>query len=834
MSQDEKKKEAPLSIEELLALLRSEHGDEALTPQKNNTKPKEPDEETSLDDFEFDDSPIEANYLNYNRIGVGVSSATTTPPAAPIDPVSADETPPEEEEEEGETVILPWGEEMEETLDPIDRAIRQRHLERRGTETKLISPEELPPIEEEEEIPEELPPIEEEEEIPEELPPIEEEEEIPEELPPIEEEEEIPEELPPIEEEEVPAGLPREEDEDGVPTYDLTEGLDVELNGFEWKPKPRGKGSTTPIDDSTQSDVYHSRVVLPSRKKDKEFSAYSQGSYIKEGYKAHLKREFMRLQWLILIVVVAFITENLDIVGVTVLMPSQNPFLASCLSMALVIASLIPIAGEFKDGFLLLLHGKPVPESMLTPLFLVPFGYYTLNLATGRAPLMVFGFAFSVAAILVKLQTLLRYLREAKTFRVVSLEKPKRVLSVLSREEAKGESEAFAPYVTPDVAYYSVKRTLFVDDYFKMTNAISRNKLVYALFFALSFGAAALTFAIALASYTWQEALGYAMISLYFTLPAAGFLTYEIPLLWASFGAANTQAAIIGEAAFERIADEGVVSFADSDIFSANDIKLCNILLFRESMLEPMLEYAALVFDEINSSVATVIKRSVPQYEMKDEIRIVLASEGGLDTWINGKRVLLGSYSYLTEHKLLFPKGFSYAENGLSQLFVAVDGDVWGKFDFEYTLDRDSRGALEYLENAGYFIAIRSLDPNLTHAMLSGLLKFDASPIRLVKTADGHELLRMRKRATSPFVSVARTKSLMNAVVLSGKSAYVTKVGMILSAFSLLIGAVLVLLSLLLTSSILLSGVGVVLYQLFWILPILILTLTYVRNGRRK
>ncbi|MBR2987133.1 MAG: hypothetical protein IKC63_03855, partial [Clostridia bacterium] len=166
MSQDEKKKEAPLSIEELLALLRSEHGDEALTPQKNNTKPKEPDEETSLDDFEFDDSPIEANYLNYNRIGVGVSSATTTPPAAPIDPVSADETPPEEEEEEGETVILPWGEEMDETLDPIDRAIRQRHLERRGTETKLISPEELPPIEEEEEIPEELPPIEEEEEIP--------------------------------------------------------------------------------------------------------------------------------------------------------------------------------------------------------------------------------------------------------------------------------------------------------------------------------------------------------------------------------------------------------------------------------------------------------------------------------------------------------------------------------------------------------------------------------------------------------------------------------------------------------------------------------------------
>ena len=638
-------------------------------------------------------------------------------------------------------------------------------------------------------------------------------------------------------EEEIPVEVPkavREEDDDGVPTYDLTEGYGVRVHEFAWKPKPRGKGSTTPIEEKKQGAFYENRVTLPSRRKDKEYTAYSQRSYIKEGYKAKLKQEMTRLQWLLLFALLAFIFENLDLVGVTALTPAENPLLAMGISTAIILLSIIPIGREFWDGLVLMLRGKPIPESIVLPLALFPIGYYGLMLATDSIPVMLFGFAFAVLTILVKLQTLFRFLREAKTFRVVSADKPKRVLSLLTKEQSQGEREAFAPYVTPDVEYYAAKRTLFVDDYFKMTNAIGKNKLAITLYLVLSIGAAALVFVIALSSLTWQAALSYALLSFYFTLPFVCTLLYELPLLWASFAASEYQAAIIGEAAFEEFGDEGVVSFADSDIFSSSDITLCNILLFRESAVEKLLEYTALVFDEINSSVANVIKRSIPQYAMEDDIRIVGAYEGGLESLINGKRVLMGSYAFLVENKIAMPQGYSYEESTLSQLFVAVEGDVWGKLDFEYTLDDDSRGALDYLEHAGYYIAIRTLDPNLTHAMLARLLRYDVSPIRLIKSTDGYELLRMRKRASSPFVSTKRTKALMNALVLAGKSAYVQKAGMIFAAFSLLIGTVLMLLSVKLSSTVLLSGVGAVLYQIFWLLPVLLLTGTYVRNKKRK
>ena len=734
------------------------------------------------------------------------------PPIEEVDEV--DELPPIEEADEVDE--LPPIEEVDEVdeLPPIKEADEV---------------DELPPIEEADEV-DELLPIEEADEV-DELPPIEDADEV-DELPPIEGADEV-DELLPIEDADIKE-IPREVDEDGVPTYDLAEGYDVTVRAFAWTPKPRGKGSTTPIDDEIAEGGIGANTVLPSRRKDKEFTAYAQGMHIREGYKSRLKQEFTRFQWGFLIVLVAFICENLDLVGVTILMPSENLILSTAISAALIVLASIPILCELWDGLVMLLRAKPVSESLLIPLMLIPLGYYAVLLVSDTAPVMQFGFAFAVAALIAKLQSLFRYLREAKTFRVVSSEKPKRVLSSLSKTQGKEEREAFAPYVTPDAEFYAVKRTLFADGYFAMTNAVSRNQLANALYLVLSVGAAALVFGVSLASHIWQEALSYALISFYFTLPFATLFIYELPLLLASFAAAEHQAAIIGAAAFERVGDEGVVSFADSDIFSANDITLCNILLFREEKVERLLEYTALVFDEINSSVATVIKRSVPQYRMDDPITVLSSVEGGIEVMIDSKRVLLGSHSFMNENKVAMPLGFVYEDSNLTQLFVSVDGDLWGKLDFEYSLDRDSREALEYLENAGYYIAIRSLDPNLTHDMLAKLLKFDISPIRLVKSKEAHELLRMRKHTASPFVSVSRTKSLIGALVLSGKSAYTTKVGMILAGFSLVVGVALVLLSVLLDSVILLSGVGVVLYQIFWILPILLLTLAYVKNKQSR
>ena len=888
---EEKKNSGQMNLEELLALLKSEHGEDALTSNKN--KPKPPvDEESSLDSFEFDDTPIEADYLNYNRIGVGVSAAvaeretdsepevetvvepeveavvepevetvvepeveTVVEPEveavvepeveavvepeveAVVEPEVEVAVEPEEEtvvepevetvvepeveavvEPEEETVVepeveavvepevevLPWDEEPAavETPDPIYQAIRKRYMQKRN----LIEPEVEPIVDEV----------------------------IEPEVEPIADEVVEPEVEPIVDEVIEPEVEPEISDEEGVPTCDVGEGYGVTKRQFEWTPKNRQKGGSTPIDEKTEDRFYDGRTVLPSRKHDKEFTANTQSDYIKKGYKASLKKEIRRLGVLFIITLIAFIVENLDLVGVTVFEPESNLILSLCLSFSIIVAALVLLRRELWDGTVLLFKGKAIPESFLLPMLLVPIVYYTVSLYLGTAPILLFGFAFAVLAVMAKLQTLLRLFREAKTFQIVSAEKPKRVLTVLPKEQAAKEAEAFSAYTSPDAEYYAIKRSLFVDGYFKMTNAIAKNKLVSVLYMALSLAAAALIFVISLTSSPWHTALAYALVSIYFTLPFSGFLLFELPLFRAAFSAADKQAAIIGEAAIEPYSDEGAVSFADSDLFSSDNIALCNILLFSESYVEKLLTYTALAFDEINSQVATVVKRSVPQYDFKDEITVLGAYDGGLEVKINKERVLLGSYAFMEENKILPPAGFGYEENGYSQLFVAVEGVMLGKLDFEYTLDRDCKGALDYLERAGYFIAIRTLDPNITYALLKKLLKYDISPIRLVKASDGVERMRMRKHSGGSIVSASKTKSLIGALVLAEKSADIQKIGLFFGFLSLFIGSLVVLLSVKLASDVLLSGIGVVLFQLFWFLPILLLTVLFVRGIRSK
>jgi len=968
VSNENPKKNSQMNLEELLALLKNERGEDAVTPTKKVVKPIA-DEESSLDNYEFDDTPIEADYLNYNRIGVGVSAVNATVKkndGESVEALEAIEAPDEIEEVEEldeieeveeldeieeveeleeieeveeleeieEVEELEEIEEVEELeeieeveeLDEIEEVEELDEIEEVEELDEIEEVEELDEVEEVEELDEveeveeldeveevedldeieeveeldeveevedldeieeveeldeieeveELDEIEEVEELDEieeveELDEIEEVEELDEieeveELDEIEEVEELDEieeveELDEIEEveeldeiEEVEAldeieeveeldeieaveELDEIEEVEELDEIEEVEKLDESENhesGFVWTPKKRQKGSTTPIDEAVFDDYYAHHAVMPSRKGDKEFTSYSQREYIKNAYKAHLQKEFRLLGWLLLVSLFAFLCENMDLLGVTVLSLDTNPFLAIGVSLVWIVLSAVLVGREFLDGVKLLASGKVIPESVLLVALLVPLGYYGYALLSGDTPLMLFGFAFAALALLTKLQTVLRYLREAKTFRVVALEKPKRVLSVLPDEQKTAEADAFSAYVSPDTRYYAVKRALFVDDYFKMTNAIAKNKLTVLLFMALSLAASTLVFVISMLSYTWEQSLSYALISFYYTLPFSSLLLFEVPIFRAAFAAYEKQAAIVGEAAAEQYTGEGVVSFVDSDIFSPADITLCNILLFREAHVEKLLAYTALAFDEINSPVASVIKQSIPQYQFDDEITVVDVYDGGLEVKINGERVILGSYAFMQENRIAMPKGYVYAENGYSQLFVAVEGELLGKYDFDYRMDRDSKGALDYLERSGYYIALRTLDPNITYELLKKMLRYDVSPICIVKTGDNASRLRMRKRGSSPIVSASRAKSLVAALVLLGKSALSQKIGMFFSAISMVTGALVVLLSVKLGSSVLLSGLGVVLFQCFWLLPGLLTSVLCVRNRRSK
>ncbi len=628
-------------------------------------------------------------------------------------------------------------------------------------------------------------------------------------------------------------------DDDGLPDYDLSNAFGLVSLDSNVAPKKRGRGATTPIEEPEppvrKLEKNKKRYILPSKKKNGEYTAPSQKEYIKKGYRKQMSSEIMRLGVLLLLTVVAFATESLPLIGVTLFSPEAHPAFTMIVSVLLILGASFCLIRELTDGVILLFHGHPIPESFLPFMILSPLAYYLSVSFQKETTAVLLGFAFCLGALLFKGGTILRVAREARAFFVLIADTPKRVVAPLSAEQAAKENAVFGPYLSNSAGYFSVKRTLFVSDYFKATNTLSQSKLAILFFLPLSLAGAVGIFLLGYAGgKSLPSSFSYASLSLLYTLPLSSSLLYEIPLLWAQAAAGEEKAAFIGEAAVEEYAAGGVMSFSDADLFPPSHIALVNITLFDERRIEALMNDTALIFDEINSPVGTVLLRAGDVKMPAGGIRIANVYDDGIEAIIAGEEVLTGSYRFMEAFGALFPTDYTYEPGLDSQLFTSVNGVVLGRLDFNYQLDPDMKASLQYLADAGLYAAVRTMDPNLTPAFLAALIGDPDCPVKLIKAGDDRERLRMRKHLPGNVISSGNTRSLMNALVLCSKSDYVRKIGIVLAGASLFSGLAIVVLSLYLDSQVFFSGYGIGLFHLFWLLPILLISSLFLRNRHRK
>ena len=86
-----------LSIDELLTRLRDEHGVDFGQKASEEKKPKKPESESEkeIDEYNFDNRPFQADYINYNIVGRGMvekpSDATADIPPEEVASLNEDD-----------------------------------------------------------------------------------------------------------------------------------------------------------------------------------------------------------------------------------------------------------------------------------------------------------------------------------------------------------------------------------------------------------------------------------------------------------------------------------------------------------------------------------------------------------------------------------------------------------------------------------------------------------------------------------------------------------------------------------------------------------------------
>lgn len=167
-----------------------------------------------------------------------------------------------------------------------------------------------------------------------------------------------------------------------------------------------------------------------------------------------------------------------------------------------------------------------------------------------------------------------------------------------------------------------------------------------------------------------------------------------------------------------------------------------------------------------------------------------------------------------------------------SILFMTIADEVVAKIQTDYMMDPDFEPLLNQLYKAGICVGIKTRDPNISDAMLSRKIKISKYPVKVLRMKPNENATDVEESIDSGIVSKEGAKELLQSLSLCEKVSESIKNNLIVKIFSLALSFVLSILAVVFSASGMLNSFWIVLFQLFWLIPIIIITKLSIKKYR--
>ena len=265
----------------------------------------------------------------------------------------------------------------------------------------------------------------------------------------------------------------------------------------------------------------------------------------------------------------------------------------------------------------------------------------------------------------------------------------------------------------------------------------------------------------------------------------------------------------------------------DNDIFPVGSTKMNGVKFYGDWDPEVVIAYAAALMRSNGGSLAAVFDqllagRSGIRYTAQN---LQFYGNGGIGGEINGEPVLMGSLEFLKSMGVEIPEGVMVKQ----AVYTSIDGELSGLFAITYTRMKYSARGLSTLNG---YKKIRSVilaeDFMLTGPFLKE--KFGINPRRLVfpSREERAELTGKKPGAEDPVLALTTQDGLAPAAyAISGIRALRTawNLGLTIHMTGGILGLLIMAALGFIGSAALLTSVNVLLYQLVWMIPGLLVTL---------
>ncbi len=564
-----------------------------------------------------------------------------------------------------------------------------------------------------------------------------------------------------------------------------------------------------------------------------EYTSRAQNLEILTRFRSQFYTLLFRIGAAAVILLALFFIENFKLLGYELpafMRPGSYPVVYTMVNLQFVVLAGALVYRQLIDGVKNLAALKPTPES-LTAFTLLMSLLYTL-IALFTAPISgpeLFNMPTAFAVLLALLYEFLNLKRDIFGFNVISSNRRKFIVTPVTGETENVEREVFQDYIPEDSQIIRVNRTDFVDGYFARIRDQKVSKPIIGILIPVIFILAAGFFILGyLKTQSVYEAFRLAFLCVTLTVPLTAFAVYSLPLYKASKDAYDHESAIIGESALGEYAGSAVISFEDKEVFPSGGVKVTSVKVYGNNRIDTILYNLASAFITVGGPLADVFSKVTHDMGHSENVELLSVEDDGFTVTVDETEVHIGKASYMEKQDFEPPFDAEdkriEANGSVGILYIAYEGQLAAKVYVQYTIDGEFEKILAQLYKTGMCVGIKSFDPNIDDLLLAKKIKAMKYPVKVIRSRTVEDIPHGTDRSDSGIVSKKSVKTLLKTVALCERVSSVIKTGLIVKILGMLLGVVVMVFLYSFGSEITVSSLYLSLYQLFWIIPIVLLS----------
>lgn len=506
--------------------------------------------------------------------------------------------------------------------------------------------------------------------------------------------------------------------------------------------------------------------------------------------------------------------------------PAVYPVVHIMASLQLMLLVAILALPEIVSGVRKLFKGYPTPES-LTAVLMV-FGVVYSGIASYFAdplkPIYLYNAVPAMSGLMTLLYSRMNIKREMMSFFIAGSKKTKYVMRRMTDDDAVNNFYSDDEEVD-EGEIMQIEKAGFVDGFFSRMAVPDGMSTTYMTIIMCVAVAASVIFGVisGISSKSAMDVSSSIYLMLLVLSPLSLYISFSYPFYRFSKAAFKINSAVVGNGSLEEYATTSVVTLSDTNLFPSVGVKVQNIRIYNNARIDRLLYYASSVFAKAGGPLADVFEVATIEMGNSDDVEILAADKGFLDTKTDGINITFGSYAALTAREFDIPEDIAMDDvdfsDEMSIMYMFREKVLVAKMYIKYVIDGDFETIISQFDDFGMYVCVKTYDPNIDEDMIASKLDIESCPVKVVRFANEAEVECYSERSDSGLVSLSSPKSLLQLLPYCDKTIHTRRTGGALTIMSIIISLILMVIFKISGSLSEVNSLYVCLYHMGWMIP---------------